>query len=180
MDVCEINAALDKSNDIEKEFLIASAKNNSGLDAILSLQDQISDLYSVLSVLLKKKQSIDDYDALHQVLNKWDSLYSYYNLDFGKIRIVKDKSLSPENIVKKEFSKYIKGVVVKCSMQKTVTVLVQRTVTHHPTGKKLLKSTKYLVHDPYSCCQVGDEVIACEVKPISKRKSHVFFRKIFQ
>lgn len=157
MEVTEINAALDKSNAIEKDFLIASAKNNSGLDAILNLQDQISELYSILSVLLKKKQSIDDYDALHNILNKWDSLYSYYNLDFGKIRILKDKSLSPENIVKNGLSKYIRGVVVKCAMQKTVTVLVQRTVAHHPTGKKLLKSTKYLVHDPDSCCQVAQK-----------------------
>ena len=181
MDVIPIvKMASEKSNAIENEFIIKSSAGSSGLDSILSLQNQLADLYGVLSGLLRKRLSRDDYDLVHDILNKWDSLYSYYNLDFGNVKIKKDKSLTPESLMKSECRQYIRGIVVKCAMEKTVTVLVERKVTHHPTGKKIPRSTKYLVHDAGGFCQVGDEVLAYETKPISKKKNHVFFRKILQ
>ncbi|HFG2026110.1 TPA: 30S ribosomal protein S17 [Vibrio cholerae] len=122
--------------------------------------------------------SSQDFDDLHDIINKWDSLYAYYNLDVGHVKISKDKSLDPEFLVKRNFNKYIKGTVVKAGMDKTVTVLVSRKVVHQPTGKRISRSTKYLIHDPFEMCCVGDEVLAVETRPISKRKRHKFYRKI--
>ena len=50
------------------------------------------------------------------------------------------------------------GIVVNASLDKTITVLVQRKVKH-PLYKKILKrTTKILVHDGKNECSKGDEV----------------------
>ena len=62
------------------------------------------------------------------------------------------------------------GVVVGNKMKKTVTVLVERQV-RHPLYKKIVKrQKKFLVHDEYEKCQVGDLVKIVETRPLSKRK----------
>ena len=62
------------------------------------------------------------------------------------------------------------GVVVGNKMKKTVTVLVERQV-RHPLYKKIVKKRKkFLVHDEYEKCQVGDLVKIVETRPLSKRK----------
>ena len=62
------------------------------------------------------------------------------------------------------------GVVVGNKMKKTVTVLVERQV-RHPLYKKIVKRRKkFLVHDEYEKCQVGDLVKIVETRPLSKRK----------
>ena len=62
------------------------------------------------------------------------------------------------------------GVVVGNKMKKTVTVLVERQV-RHPLYKKIVKKRKrFLVHDEYEQCQVGDLVKIIETRPLSKRK----------
>ncbi len=62
------------------------------------------------------------------------------------------------------------GVVVGNKMKKTVTVLVERQV-RHPLYKKIVKKRKrFLVHDEYEKCQVGDSVKIVETRPLSKRK----------
>lgn len=62
------------------------------------------------------------------------------------------------------------GVVVGNGMEKTATVLVERT-TKHPLYKKTIKlSKKFPFHDPENSCNVGDFVRIVECKPISKRK----------
>ena len=62
------------------------------------------------------------------------------------------------------------GVVVGNKMKKTVTVLVERQV-RHPLYKKIVKRrNKFLVHDEYEKCQLGDLVKIVETRPLSKRK----------
>ncbi len=62
------------------------------------------------------------------------------------------------------------GVVVSTCMEKTATVLVERT-TKHPLYKKTIKlSKKFLFHDPENLCNVGDFVRIVECKPVSRMK----------
>lgn len=62
------------------------------------------------------------------------------------------------------------GVVIGDKMKKTVTVLVERQV-RHPFYKKIVKRRKkFLAHDEYEKCKVGDLVKIVEVRPLSKRK----------
>lgn len=65
------------------------------------------------------------------------------------------------------------GIVVSDKMQKSATVLVERSV-QHPKYKKLVKrSSKFHIHDENNVCRVGDRVLIKESKPISKTKSWV-------
>jgi small subunit ribosomal protein S17 len=62
------------------------------------------------------------------------------------------------------------GVVIGNNMKKTVTVLIERQV-RHPLYKKIVKRrTKFLAHDEYEKCKVGDLVKIVETRPLSKRK----------
>lgn len=62
------------------------------------------------------------------------------------------------------------GMVIGDKMKKTVTVLVERPV-RHPLYKKIIKKKKkFLVHDEYEKCKIGDVVKIVETKPLSKRK----------
>jgi small subunit ribosomal protein S17 len=62
------------------------------------------------------------------------------------------------------------GVVVAKNMKKTVTVLVERQL-RHPLYKKIIKrQKKFLAHDEYEKCKVGDVVRIIETRPISRRK----------
>ena len=62
------------------------------------------------------------------------------------------------------------GVVIDNKMKKTVTVLVERPM-RHPLYKKIIKRRKkFLVHDEYEKCKVGDFVRIIETRPLSKRK----------
>jgi small subunit ribosomal protein S17 len=62
------------------------------------------------------------------------------------------------------------GVVVGANAKKTVAVLVERPV-RHPLYKKIVKKKKkFLAHDEYEKCKVGDTVRIIETRPLSKRK----------
>jgi len=62
------------------------------------------------------------------------------------------------------------GVVTGNKMKKTVTVLVERQV-RHPLYKKIIKRRKkFLVHDEYEKCKIGDVVKIVETRPLSKKK----------
>ncbi|MEM7226594.1 MAG: 30S ribosomal protein S17 [Pseudomonadota bacterium] len=65
----------------------------------------------------------------------------------------------------------LQGVVVSDKTDKTVTVLVERRVTH-PVYKKIVKRSKrYHAHDQANDHKVGDLVRIRECRPISKTKS---------
>ena len=65
----------------------------------------------------------------------------------------------------------ITGKVISSKRDKTITVLVERTVKH-PIYKKILRrSTKIQAHDEVNESSEGDVVTIQETKPISKTKS---------
>ena len=62
------------------------------------------------------------------------------------------------------------GVVVAKNTKKTVTVKIERQL-RHPLYKKIIKrQKKFLAHDEYEKCKVGDIVRIIETRPISRRK----------
>ncbi len=63
------------------------------------------------------------------------------------------------------------GRVVSDKMNKTVTVLVERRVTHPLYGKIVTRSKKYHAHDESNDCKEGDLVMIEECRPISRTKS---------
>lgn len=62
------------------------------------------------------------------------------------------------------------GVVVSNSMDKSITVLVERRLRHPIYGKYVKKSKKFMAHDENNDCNPGDLVRIIETRPISKRK----------
>lgn len=63
------------------------------------------------------------------------------------------------------------GRVVSDKMNKTVTVLVERRVTHPLYGKVVTRSKKYHAHDETNELKEGDLVTIEECRPLSKTKS---------
>ena len=62
------------------------------------------------------------------------------------------------------------GVVVSAKMHKTVTVNVERTISH-PRYKKIVKrSKKYYAHDEKDDLKEGQKVKIQETRPLSKLK----------
>ena len=61
--------------------------------------------------------------------------------------------------------------VISNRMDKSITVLIDRRVTHPVYGKIIKRSTKIHAHDANNECSIGDEVTIKEVRPISKTKS---------
>ena len=70
------------------------------------------------------------------------------------------------------------GRVVSDKRNKTVTVLVERRVTHELYGKIVGRSRKYQAHDEQGEYNLGDQVEIAEGRPISKTKSWVVTRLI--
>ena len=64
----------------------------------------------------------------------------------------------------------IVGRVVSNKMNKTITVLVERTEKHPIYGKLLRRSTKLHAHDEKGQCKEGDLVAIVETRPMSKTK----------
>ncbi|AEF56365.1 MAG: 30S ribosomal protein S17 [Marinomonas sp.] len=63
------------------------------------------------------------------------------------------------------------GKVVSDKMDKTITVLVERTEKHPLYGKFVRRSTKLHAHDENNECQIGDTVKVVETRPYSKSKT---------
>ena len=66
--------------------------------------------------------------------------------------------------------KIFTGVVTGTKMKKTVTVTVTRLVQHPLYKKTIRKRTKFLAHDEYERCKIGDKVRIIETRPLSRRK----------
>lgn len=62
------------------------------------------------------------------------------------------------------------GTVKSSSMDKSITVEVQRKVKHAMYGKFIGKTTKFMAHDEKNECGVGDTVRIMETRPLSKNK----------
>lgn len=64
----------------------------------------------------------------------------------------------------------LQGEVVANKMQKTISVLVYRTVRHEKYGKYVKKSSIIKAHDEKQVAKVGDTVVIFETRPLSKTK----------
>ena len=62
------------------------------------------------------------------------------------------------------------GTVVSDKMDKTVTVEVERLVSHPIYKKYIRRKAKYHAHDEKNECHVGDRVLIVECRPLSKQK----------
>ena len=62
------------------------------------------------------------------------------------------------------------GIVTSASMDKSITVSIERKLQHPIYGKYVKKSKKFMVHDETNSCNVGDTVKITESRPLSKRK----------
>ena len=51
-------------------------------------------------------------------------------------------------------------------------------IHHHQYSKTLVKTKKYLAHDELEECNIGDQVLVQECRPLSKRKRWVLARII--
>lgn len=76
--------------------------------------------------------------------------------------------MSEQNPEKNE--RRVVGRVVSTKMNKTITVLVERSVKHPIYGKILRRSTKLYAHDETNQCNEGDLVAIVETRPLSRQK----------
>ena len=63
------------------------------------------------------------------------------------------------------------GKVVSDKGEKSITVLIERSVQHPLYGKMMRRSTKFHAHDENNVAKIGDVVTIRESRPISKTKS---------
>lgn len=70
------------------------------------------------------------------------------------------------------------GKVVSDKMNKTIVVMIERTVKHPKYGKIMKRRTKIHAHDENEVCQIGNVVKVRESRPISKTKSWVLVEVI--
>jgi small subunit ribosomal protein S17 len=65
----------------------------------------------------------------------------------------------------------LSGRVISDKMDKTVTVLVERRITHPIYGKIIRRKLKLHAHDETNECHTGDIVLSQECRPLSRSKS---------
>ena len=70
------------------------------------------------------------------------------------------------------------GKVVSDKMQKTIVVVIERTVKHPKYGKIMRRRTKLHAHDENQVCKIGNTVKIRESRPLSKMKSWVLVEVI--
>jgi small subunit ribosomal protein S17 len=78
---------------------------------------------------------------------------------------------APSGSSRRRNPRTLAGTVVSDRMDKTIAVLVERSVKHPVYGKIIRRKSKIHAHDEHNACKVGDAVIIVESRPISKRKS---------
>ena len=72
----------------------------------------------------------------------------------------------------------LSGRVISDKMDKTVTVLIERRVTHPIYGKVVTRSKKYHAHDEKNECHAGDLVLIEECRPMSRTKAWRFTKLV--
>jgi small subunit ribosomal protein S17 len=70
------------------------------------------------------------------------------------------------------------GKIVSDKMQKTVVVMVERTVKHPKYGKIIKRRTKLHAHDEQQIGKIGNVVRIRESRPLSKMKSWILVEVI--
>jgi small subunit ribosomal protein S17 len=82
-----------------------------------------------------------------------------------------EEQLSAETPSSSKKPRSLSGLVVGDSMDKTIKVLVERSVKHPVYGKIIRRKSKVYAHDEKNECAVGDQVTVIETRPISKLKA---------
>ena len=77
----------------------------------------------------------------------------------------------------RERRKVLSGTVVQDSMDKTVSVRVERTKRHPLYGKIIRTYKRYQVHDEDNRARIGDSVRIRQCRPVSRRK-HFFVEEV--
>lgn len=72
---------------------------------------------------------------------------------------------------KTKSARSISGRVVSSSMDKTITVSIERKIRHPLYQKYIKRRTKLHAHDEKNECNKGDLVLIEECRPLSKTKS---------
>ena len=62
------------------------------------------------------------------------------------------------------------GIVISDKMQKTIVVKIENRYPHPIYSKTILKTKKYLAHDELQQCNIGDQVLVKQCRPLSKLK----------
>ena len=88
---------------------------------------------------------------------------------------IQSESATP---ISKALIQTLTGKVVSDKMDKTVTVLVERRVTHPLYAKVVKRSKKYHVHDETNEYKEGDIVEIKSTRPVSKTKAWIVSRLI--
>nr|YP_011005862.1 30S ribosomal protein S17 [Desmarestia aculeata]WAM62866.1 30S ribosomal protein S17 [Desmarestia aculeata] len=65
------------------------------------------------------------------------------------------------------------GIVISDKMQKSVVVAVEYRYRHQFYSKIIVRTKRYLAHDELNSCNIGDEVLLEESRPLSKKKRWV-------
>lgn len=78
----------------------------------------------------------------------------------------------------KKIKRVFTGDIVSARMDKTVTVLVERTVKHKKYLKQYTVSKKFKSHDEKNEYKVGDRVMIEECRPYSKDKKWRVIKKV--
>ena len=78
--------------------------------------------------------------------------------------------MSEESKQERNLRKVRRGIVVKKSGDKTISVLVERRYRHPVYGKQITLTKKYHTHDEKNEAAVGDTVEIVETRPLSATK----------
>lgn len=80
------------------------------------------------------------------------------------------KTLQASNSSQRGRKIEVTGEVISNKMNKTISVLVYRTVRHAKYGKYMKKTSVFKAHDEKNEAKIGDIVKIHETKPLSKTK----------
>ena len=62
------------------------------------------------------------------------------------------------------------GIVISNKMAKTIVVKVENRYAHPIYSKTVVQTKKYFAHDALEECNIGDQVLVEECRPLSKKK----------
>jgi|TARA_B100000809_G_C14882632_1_gene439760 small subunit ribosomal protein S17 len=70
------------------------------------------------------------------------------------------------------------GIVISNKMNKTIVVNVESRYSHPVYSKIMVKTKRYFAHDENQDCNIGDQVLVKECRPLSKKKCWVLVKII--
>ena len=72
--------------------------------------------------------------------------------------------------MEKKKVKTILAKVLSNKLDKSATVIVERQIKHPVNGKFIKRTSKYHIHDENNECEVGQQVLIQQCRPVSKSK----------